>query len=154
MEKEQKVFFFNLENRWPLFKLNGLEVDQEGSLTLARVPEVELGEEIALTPPDPLIVPAGIAVDKYGNIYLSDPSENQIFKYDICKDKTEPILGPLLQLSGNTHCSRSVLSGPGLAAETRDRRIGNGPFFRKCGYKFSSVEINQDLAAESNFILF
>jgi phage tail-like protein len=100
MSNKHKFYFLNIEDQWPSFELHGLEIDKNGSLTLARVPEVDSGVEIVLTPPDPFVVPAGVAVDRFGQIYLSDPAANSIFKYDICTKEIEPI--PCLAEGGNT----------------------------------------------------
>jgi hypothetical protein len=113
MSVGKQFFYLNLENRWPLFVLHGLEIDKDGSLTLARVPEVESSEEITLQRPEEFEVPAGIATDKEGNIYLSDPVEDRIFKYDMW-----PTVATIAFCSSTCTPSRSRRFGPRLNLPT------------------------------------
>ena len=91
MKNEKNFFFLNLENQWPFFSLHGLEINDNGSLRLASVPGIDGSQEITLPTPADLDLPAGITSDCHGNIYLSHPAANILYKYDACTAEIKPL---------------------------------------------------------------
>lgn len=91
MENEKNFFFLNLENRWPSFSLHGLDIDDKGSLKLATVPRIDGSQEVILPAAADLDIPAGITSDSHGNVYLSQPAANLLFKYDACTAEIKPV---------------------------------------------------------------
>ena len=81
----------NAGGRWPGFHWVGLERLGNGSLQLYSLPllDGELTDTISeLPPPDG---PAGIAIDKAGNIYYSDPAGDRIMRIDACTGNVTPV---------------------------------------------------------------
>ena len=74
--------YLNVDNQWPEFDWDGLEVGPDGSLGLVSLPllEVELPQPEGGLPLPAVPGPAGMAVDEYGTIYCSDPDTGQIFR--------------------------------------------------------------------------
>jgi phage tail-like protein len=89
----EKSNFVNLNagGRWPGFAWDGLELLQDGVLQLQSLPLIEgdLSEAVSGLPvPDG---PAGVAIDKEGSIYYSDPTGNRILVIDACTGSTAPL---------------------------------------------------------------
>src|SRR5262245_36649233 len=81
----------NAGGRWPGFRWTGLETGSTGSLQLYSLPLFagDLTDEISELPsPDG---PAGIAVDRDGNIYFSDPANDEILVIDACTGEVSPL---------------------------------------------------------------
>jgi phage tail-like protein len=84
--------FLNRDNQWPDFKLNGLEIRDDGALQLYTVPLFEgtLPEELEnLNAPE---APAGIAVGPDKTAYVTIPSENALFRFNSCSSSLEQII--------------------------------------------------------------
>ncbi|MEO7145927.1 MAG: phage tail protein [Bryobacteraceae bacterium] len=76
--------WLNREGRWEGAFLDGLEIGPGGELRLRAVPLVDgvpAPEIAALPAPDG---PAGIAVDRDGSVYFSDPQGNRVLRIDGC----------------------------------------------------------------------
>ena len=87
--------YLNRDGLWPGFSWDGLELDAGGTLRLMALPRLEdaLPETIAALAGGQM--PAGIAVDREGTVYFSDPSAAAVYRIDGCTDEAErqPCLG-------------------------------------------------------------
>jgi phage tail-like protein len=114
--------YLNLDNAWPSFALTGLSVANDGILTLAPLP----GGAVTVTGPatvaDALEGPAGIGVDEDGNLYIADPTGNQILRWEACSGQVQPLpcLGGEGSLPGQLETPRGVLVGPRQALYVAD----------------------------------
>lgn len=93
MEGDNRTNFayLNRDGVWPGFKREGLELSNEGTLSLYSLPLLEgvLPDEVETAgEPDG---PEGIAVAQEGTIFYTDSSSNRIFKIDWC-DKSIQIV--------------------------------------------------------------
>jgi phage tail-like protein len=112
---EQQAFYLNLANEWPGFERRGLQIDGDGSLTLARVPGFSdiVG---AIRPPLRLPAePAGVASDDAGDIYLTDPGRHWLVKLEACSGRSRrlPCLGGRGTGAGQFNRPRGLLVGHG-----------------------------------------
>jgi phage tail-like protein len=124
MNDKTGFFYLNSENRWPYFqdnnnKKNGLAIDEDGALTLERVPGAETPVSLALDAPAGA---AGIAVDDDGYLYLSAPAENRVLKLDPCAQDLKPALhlGEESSLPGQFRKPRGIVVGPPEALYVAD----------------------------------
>jgi phage tail-like protein len=95
---KNNYFFLNREGRWPGFQRDGLELGKDGALRLSSLPSFSgtLPEALKTAPePDG---PAGLAVDRYGAIYFSDPDHDRVWRIDACDGSAAPL--PCLGGSG------------------------------------------------------
>jgi DNA-binding beta-propeller fold protein YncE len=79
-----------LERGWPRFELSGLQVGDDGSLTLARVPSLDESLADAIPPIPGLDGPLGIGADECGNLYVADPAGHTIVRIDGCDGSSAP----------------------------------------------------------------
>jgi phage tail-like protein len=113
MDNEAKYRHLNLNNRWDLFELEGLE-NLEGFLQLARVagnPEII---SLPLVTAAEVEGPAGIGVDQAGHIYLADTANHLIWHIDACDGRRTPL--PCIQGPGQD---------PGQLNEPRGLLVGS-----------------------------
>jgi len=77
-------FHLNVRNRWPGFRWRGLELRPDGALQLCSLPVLDgdLPDQFPATGAPS--GPAGIAVDSFGNVYFSVPSEDKVLRIDAC----------------------------------------------------------------------
>ena len=129
MAHEQQFRYLNLAGRWPqIEQKSGLSLNPDGSLTLARVPgAAEIIGEIRTAPGLPA-EPAGVASDLVGNVYISDPAANCIFKLNICDGTREPLHGLCAEEgeAGRLKAPRGLLIGPHqtlFVADSANHRI-------------------------------
>ena len=84
-DSNQNFFLLNREGRWPGFQRNGLELGRQTViLRLGTVPlfSGSLPDSLKTAPtPDG---PAGLAIDRYGSVYFSDPVNNRVARIDAC----------------------------------------------------------------------
>jgi len=81
---QNNYFFLNRMGCWPGFDRSGLELSANGTLCLLPVPHFQgtLPDEVHNAPtPDG---PSGLAIDRLGNIYFSDPLNDRIWRIDNC----------------------------------------------------------------------
>lgn len=105
--------YLNLENMWPDFTLTGIARRSDGALTLARVPKLE-GTITTLPPITAFSGPMGVGVDTGGNLYIADPANHRILRWDACSGETMPLpcFGGEGSLPGQLREPRGVLVGP------------------------------------------
>jgi phage tail-like protein len=93
VDNEDRNNFVNLnrDNRWPDFEWQGLELREDGALQLHSLPLLGgiLAEEVA-SARDPY-GPAGIAVDRDGTVFFSDPACDLVMKLDPCDGSIAPV---------------------------------------------------------------
>jgi phage tail-like protein len=92
MQDVTKLFRnLNRDNLWRGFSWEGLALGADGSLRLFPVPRLEgtLPPDLATFPLRP--APAGLAVDRNGTIYFSDPASSMVFRIDACTGETGPV---------------------------------------------------------------
>jgi len=107
---QNNYIFLNRHGRWPGFESKGLQLDDEGTLRLLSVPlfSGSLPEKVrAAATPDG---PAGLAIDRLGAVYFSDPVANKISRIDNCDGSAKPI--PCIGGAGSRPCQ--FLSPRGL----------------------------------------
>jgi hypothetical protein len=95
---KNNYFFLNREGRWPGFQREGLELGKDGALRLSSLPSFSgtLADSLKTAPaPDG---PAGLAIDRYGAIYFSDPDHDRVWCIDACDGAAAPL--PCLGGSG------------------------------------------------------
>lgn len=118
--------YLRLERGWPTLEGAGVEVGEDGAITLARLPALAepLGEPL---PPLPgLDGPAGIAVHPCGDVYVADLVHHRVIRIDACDDSGTPLpclTGPGSQ-PGQLLAPRGLLVGPRDALYIADS--GNG----------------------------
>ncbi|HSS95546.1 MAG TPA: phage tail protein [Terriglobales bacterium] len=81
---DNNYFFLNRMGCWPDFAWEGLGLAEDGTLRLLDVPlfQGKLPNEVRTAPaPDG---PSGLAADRLGNIYFSDPTGNRISRINSC----------------------------------------------------------------------
>ena len=103
--------WLNREGRWSGSSTSGLAISPDGVLQLRSVPLLDgvLAPEIAtLAAPDG---PAGIAVDRDGTVYFSDPQNNRVLRIDGCDKSTAPV-----SCAGRMESPRGLLLKPQRAA--------------------------------------
>lgn len=87
--------YLNRDGLWPGFSWEGLELDAGGTLRLMALPRLEgaLPETIAALAGGQ--TPAGIAVDRDGTVFFSDPAAAVVYRIDGCSGDVErqPCLG-------------------------------------------------------------
>jgi phage tail-like protein len=76
--------FLNLDGLWPVFKWEGLQLNDDGSLQLQTVPLLEGAELFADADINTEYGPAGIAVSNEGTIYFTNPKTHQVLRVDPC----------------------------------------------------------------------
>jgi hypothetical protein len=120
---ERGFSYLNLASRWPQFDQRyRLTIHGDGSLTLGCVPGVaeilgKLQEVSALS-----VEPAGVSSDAKGDIYLSDPTTQRVFKLDTCSGISEalPCFGGKGNGPGQLNKPRGLLVGPRHALYVAD----------------------------------
>ncbi len=85
--------YLNVESRWPAFQWHGLELGGDGALRLARVPLLAAPAEgldglDGLPAPDG---PAGVAVDRDGTVFYTDPGSDRLLRIDPCDGTSAPL---------------------------------------------------------------
>ena len=106
--------YLALERRWPLVFASGIEVDADGTLTLAHVPSLDDVLTDPLPPVPGLGGPVGIGVDACGTLYIADPTRNTILRVDSCDGQVTPLAclsGPGDD-PGQLNTPRGVIVGP------------------------------------------
>lgn len=83
--------FLNADGVWPVFKWEGLQLTEDGSLQLQTVPLLEGAELFADADIDGPDGPAGIAVGHEGTIYFSSPKTHQVLRVDPCDGTVGPV---------------------------------------------------------------
>ena len=120
--------YLRLERDWPTLEGVGVEVGEDGAVTLARLPALAepLGD---LLPPLPgLDGPAGIGVHPCGDVYVSDLVRHRVIRIDACDDSATPLpclTGPGSE-PGQLLAPRGLLVGPRDAlyiADSGNRRV-------------------------------
>ncbi|MCL4870810.1 MAG: hypothetical protein KJ063_17770 [Anaerolineae bacterium] len=115
MTTNGNYFYLNHQNQWRNAALTGL-VNTDGVLHLAPVPGLAETVGPPLASAEQLTGPAGIGVDRWGNLYLADPAGHRIIRVDACDGSNDPL--PCLRGPGS---APGQLNGPrGLAIGSRD----------------------------------
>ena len=102
--------YLRLERDWPTLEGVGVEVGDDGAVTLARLPALAepLGDPL---PPLPgLDGPAGIGVHPCGDVYVSDLVRHRVIRIDACDDSATPL---------------PCLTGPGASRDSCSHRAGS-----------------------------
>src|SRR5437879_6508660 len=90
-QDKNNYFFLNRQGRWPGFKWHGLELDDHGVLRLSSLPLFSgtLPDSVksAAAPSGP----AGLAIDRLGAIYFSDPDDNRVSRVEGCDGSSGPL---------------------------------------------------------------
>jgi phage tail-like protein len=102
--------YLNRDGKWLDFKLHGVELQPDGSLKLAAVPQLA-GDSLDLTKVPEPANPAGMVVDRYGVVYYTVPGDDSLYKSDPCAGGVEPV--PCINLSAPSglavHSQRNAL---------------------------------------------
>lgn len=94
------------------FTLDGMAWS-DGALTLARVPQAEATLLETGVPTETLAGPFGIGVDSDGNLYVADPTQHAILRWDACTGEADPLACLLPgSLPGQLDTPRGVVVGP------------------------------------------
>ncbi|MHB1224673.1 MAG: NHL repeat-containing protein, partial [Gemmatimonadaceae bacterium] len=106
--------YLRLDGGWPAFELSGLEADDAGALSLARLPRPTDAVSGPLATLPGLDGPAGIAVAPCGAIYIADPAGHRILRIDSCGGDAEPLscLGGPGSEPGRLDTPRGLVVGP------------------------------------------
>lgn len=83
--------FLNVDGHWPVFKWEGLQLNEDGSLQLQTVPLLEGAELFADADINTDSGPAGIALSNDGAIYFSSPKTHQVLRVDPCDGSVGPL---------------------------------------------------------------
>ena len=83
--------FLNRQGRWPGFQWSGLELGADGALRLSPVPLFAGTIPGAVKNAPAPDGPAGLAIDRLGAIYFSDPGNNRVSRIDGCDGSSSPI---------------------------------------------------------------
>jgi phage tail-like protein len=105
--------YLNLENHWPGFRLQRLEVGADGALRLAALPAFMADTSNAAAIAPLLRGPAGIGVDRTGTLYVADAEGHRILRVSPCDGSIEPLpclRGPGVEPGALDH-PRGVLVG-------------------------------------------
>ncbi len=114
MTTNGSFLYVNHQNRWRDPMLSGL-VNKDGVLHLAQVPGQAENVGPPLAAPAQLAGPAGIGVDRQGNLYLADSAGQRVIRVDACDGTSAPL--PCLRGPG---ADPGQLNGPrGLAVGPR-----------------------------------
>jgi phage tail-like protein len=120
---DKNYLYLNGDPPWSDFQFNGLEINASGDLQLQSVPllEGELPEAFAwlelqfeVTDQNRTThqseTPAGIAVDREGTVYFSDPANDRIWRTDGCSGETAlvPCIDPGVR-PGQLYTPRGLL---------------------------------------------
>lgn len=99
--------YLNGDGRWPGFTWDGLALDAEGVLRLMPLPRFDgvLPARVRSLDPAPLV--AGLAIDRDGTIYFSDPAANTVRRVNGCSAAIEAV--PCL---GRRGAATTPFSGP------------------------------------------
>ncbi|HJQ82815.1 MAG TPA: NHL repeat-containing protein, partial [Candidatus Binatia bacterium] len=79
----------NADGRWPGFQWDGLERRSDGALQLFTLPR--MGPEAASAAASPADAPAGIAVDRDGTIFWTDPGHDRVLAREGCFATDGPV---------------------------------------------------------------
>ena len=91
-ENGQRNFrFLNVDGHWPVFKWEGLQLNEDGSLQLQTVPLLDGAELFADADVNSDYGPAGIAVSGEGTIFFSSPRTHQVLRVDPCDGTIGPV---------------------------------------------------------------
>ena len=106
--------YLRLERGWPTLEGSGVEVGEDGTITLARLPALDeaLGEPL---PPLPgLDGPAGVGVAPCGDLFVADTANHRVVRIDACDGRAEPLpcFGGAGGAPGRLLAPRGVLVGP------------------------------------------
>lgn len=117
-----------LERGWPRFELSGLQVGDDGSLALARVPSLDESLADPIPPLPGLEGPLGIGADECGNLYVADPVRHTIVRIDGCDGSSTPFgcFGRRGSAPGRLDSPRGVIVGPRQTlwvADSGNRRV-------------------------------
>jgi phage tail-like protein len=119
---DKNFTWLNREGRWAGSSWDGLQLGPGDELRLRSVPLLEsaMPPDVAALPvPDG---PAGVAVDRDGSIFFSDPQSNCVFRIDACDQATAPV--PCL---GGVKRPRGLLidiqRGALFVAESRNHQV-------------------------------
>lgn len=94
------------------FALDGVVWDA-GALALARVPQAEATLIEGGAPAGALAGPFGIGVDAHGNLYVADPANHRVLRWDACTGEAEPLACLAAgSLPGQLNTPRGVIVGP------------------------------------------
>jgi hypothetical protein len=95
MTGDTHLTYLNVDLYWPDFSLVNLERGADGGLTLTRVLRFveELGAaQVTLSPgSSPAAALSGIAADHDGNLYVSDPLNQRVWRFDACARAAAPL---------------------------------------------------------------
>jgi phage tail-like protein len=136
---DRNFTWLNRDGRWAGSSWDGLQLGPDGKLRLRSMPILDgvLPPDVAALPvPDG---PAGVAVDRDGTVYFSDPQTNRVFRIDGCDKATAPVpclsgltrprgllidpqRGALFVADSGNHQVRVVRAATGQSLEAR------GPF--------------------------
>src|SRR5713101_5321655 len=107
-ESPNNYLFLNRDGRWPHFDRFGLEIVGDGTLQLFSLPRLAtpLSDAVknALEPEGP----AGIAIDRSGNLYFTQPDSNTLEVIQGCDSS----LAPFPCVSGGTSGAPAELNAP------------------------------------------
>lgn len=82
--EKDHFLYLNRDGKWSDFARSGLELRQDGSLGLIRLPALDVDLPPELEQLDATDGPAGIAVASDGTIYYTDPARHLLHKIDPC----------------------------------------------------------------------
>src|SRR4051812_2452510 len=106
--------YLGLEHGWPRFELSGLQVGDDGELSLARLPSLSDAIATPIPPVPGLDGPLGIGSDACGNLYIADPAHHVITRVDAC-DGSSSTFGCMKgrgTAPGQLDAPRGVIVGP------------------------------------------
>jgi len=111
MPESRNFLYFNRAGKWPGFSSSGLVAAADGTLSLENLAQLDEDLPVAVAALSVPAGPGGVALDRDGNLYWTDPAQDRIFCRSACD-------GSISQLAclGSSGTSNGRLSVPrGLA---------------------------------------
>ena len=107
-----EYLYLNLENIWKGFRLQGLELQPDGTVQLSAVPRLEGELPLSIASMPPPSGPAGLVLDDRAGLYFTLPGEDALWGLPDCAEKAAAL--PCLSGSGSQPGQLSEPRGPGL----------------------------------------
>jgi phage tail-like protein len=94
-EETRPYRHLNSDGVWPGFSWHGLELTPDGALRLMGVPRFDGVVPASVSQLASIQTPAGIAIDRAGTVFYSDPASATVYRIDGCSHETgaAPCLG-------------------------------------------------------------
>jgi phage tail-like protein len=83
--------FLNRDGRWPRFNRSGLDITPAGTLQLSTVPLLRSALPAAVKNAPTPDGPAGVVVDRVGNLYFTEPDSNRLMRVSGCDASVAPV---------------------------------------------------------------